>query len=242
MNLPPKPDGLTARAYTQLRDRLFRGAVAEGQPLYEIHLAADLGMSRTPVREALQALAREGYVEVLPSRGYAVPRRSLDDLREFFELREVLESSATRYAALRATASEIEALGELCARYERERDEERWAQTGHDFHDIVIGAARNTRLQAMLQSLNAQIVMSRRAVGRASEAQRKTAIEDHRAIFEAISQRDEGRAESLAAEHVRRSYQTTLEAYQPQVFATQKTASAFARPAGAKPRSKKEIA
>ena len=222
MQPQPKADGLTARAYIQLRQRLVSGAVEAGQPLYEIHLAADLGMSRTPVREALQALAREGYLEVLPSRGYAVPRRSFDDLREFFELREVLESSASRYAAMRATEAEIAALGQLCARYERERNEERWAQIGHEFHDLVIGSARNTRLQAMLHSLNAQIVISRRTVGRASAAQRHAATRDHRAIFEAISRRDEGLAETLAAEHVRRSYQTTLEACQPARFATQK--------------------
>ena len=60
-------------------------------------------MSRNPIREAMKLLTRDGYLQPLPSRGYVVPRRSLDDLREFFELREVLEASATRYAAMRAT-------------------------------------------------------------------------------------------------------------------------------------------
>ena len=219
-----KPEGLTARAYALLRDAVIDGSLRPGEPLYEIHLADSLGMSRTPVREALKVLTRDGYVEELPSRGYAVPRRSLDDMREFFELREVLESTATRYAALRATAAEMAQLERLCAQYEREKNDAKWAQLGHDFHNLLIKAARNTRLETMLASLNAQIVISRRTVARADDVHRRAAVRDHRAIFEAVLARDAGRAESLAAEHVRRSYETTLRALVPDAFATHKTA------------------
>ena len=219
-----KPEGLTARAYAQLRDAIVDGQLPPGEPLYEIHLADRLGMSRTPVREALKVLTRDGYLEELPSRGYGVPRRSLDDLREFFELREVLESSATRYAALRATPAEIARLGQLCERYESESDDVAWAQLGHDFHNVLIAAARNTRLERVLDSLNAQIVMSRRTFARTDAASRQIAIRDHRAIFEAVQARDEGRAQTLAAEHVRRSYETTLRAFAPEVFAARQRA------------------
>ncbi len=219
-----KSDNLTQRAYAQLREAVIDGDIVPDEPLYEIHLAERLGMSRTPVREALKLLTRDGYVEELPSRGYAVPRRSLDDLREFFELREVLEASASRYAALRATPAEITRLGRLCDAYEREKNDAKWAQIGHDFHTGVIEVARNRRLAVMLNSLNAQIVISRRTVSRADELRRQGAIRDHRAIFEAIRARDDQLAQSLAAEHVRQSYATTLRAYQPELFATQKTA------------------
>lgn len=219
-----KASGLTARAYEQLREEIVQGALQPGEPLYEIHLAERLGMSRTPIREAMQLLTREGYLEELPSRGYAVPRRSLDDLREFFELREVLEASATRYAALRATPAELAELGRLCARYEREQDHAKWVQLGHDFHSLLIHAARNERLRAMLDSLNAQIVISRRTVAQADPVRRRAAVRDHRAIFEAVKARDDVRAQALAAEHVRRSYETTLRAYVPAVFANQKAA------------------
>jgi len=212
------------RAYAQLRDSVLDGELRPGEPLYEIHLADRLGMSRTPVREALKVLARDGYLEELPSRGYTVPRRSLDDLREFFELREVLEATAAKYAALRATKSELEQLENICFRYEREKDDAKWTQMGHEFHSLIVHAARNTRLHSMLHSLNAQIVVSRRTVARSDATRRQAAVHDHRAIFEAIKARDEVQAQSLAAEHVRRSYETTLRAYQPDVFATQKIA------------------
>ncbi len=222
--LTAKTSGLTSRAYEQLREEIIQGALLPGEPLYEIHLAERLGMSRTPIREALKLLTRDGYLQELPSRGYAVPRRSLDDLREFFELREVLEASATRYAAMRATTAEIAELERLCVRYEREKKDEKWAQHGHDFHSLLIKAARNSRLETMLDSLNAQIVLSRRTVAQADALRRQAAVHDHRAIFEAVKARDAARAQTLAAEHVRRSYETTLRAYVPDAFSMQQAA------------------
>jgi DNA-binding GntR family transcriptional regulator len=219
-----KTSGLTPRAYSQLREEIVQGLLQEGEALYEIHLAERLGMSRTPIREAMKLLTRDGYLEELPSRGYAVPRRSLDDLREFFELREVLEASATRYAALRATPEEIAELERLCLRYECETDDATWVQLGHDFHSVLIKAAKNSRLETMLDSLNAQIVISRRTVAQADPVRRLAAVRDHRAIFEAVKARDEVRAQALAAEHVRRSYETTLRAHVPAAFANQKAA------------------
>lgn len=219
-----KTEGLTSRAYEQMREEIVQGVLLAGEALYEIHLAERLGMSRTPVREALKLLTRDGYLEELPSRGYAVPRRSLEDLREFFELREVLEASATRYAALRATPAEIAELERLCIHYECETDDAKWAQFGHDFHSVLIKAARNTRLETMLDSLNAQIVLSRRTVAQADAVRRLAAVRDHRAIFEAVKARDDGRAQQLAAEHVRRSYETTLRACVPDAFSIQQAA------------------
>lgn len=215
-----------ARAYQQMREEIVQGAVAPGQPLFEIHLADRLGMSRTPVREALKVLTRDGYLEELPGRGYAVPRRSLDDMREFFELREILESAATRYAALRALPEEIERLEQLCERYAHERDHDAWSRIGTEFHDLVVRAARNTRLAGMLEALNAHIVMSRRSVALADAEEREAAIDDHRRICQAIKTRDAEQAHALATEHVRRSHTRTLKAYGPEAFVPPRRRSA----------------
>lgn len=219
----PKPVALSSRAYQLLRQSILAGQVKPGEPLFEVHLAEQFGMSRTPVRQALQSLARDGYLEELPGRGFAVPRRSLDDLRQFFELREVLEAAATRYAALRAREDEISELEALCARYEGETDLDAWNQIGARFHATIIEAARNARLAALLASLHDQIDLSRRSVIYAGPAWRETAVRDHRAICTAIAARDEAAAGTAATEHVRRSYQATLRAHQPEAFAAQKT-------------------
>lgn len=220
----PKPIALSSRAYQLLRQRILAGEVQPGEPLFEMHLAEQLGMSRTPVREALQSLARDGYLEELPGRGFAVPRRSLDDLRQFFELREVLEAAATRYAALRARPEEIAELEALCARYEGEADLDAWNQIGAKFHATIIEAARNARLATLLAGLHDQIDLSRRSVIYAGPAWRETAVRDHRAICTAIAARDEAAAGAAATEHVRRSYQATLRAHQPEAFAAPRTA------------------
>ena len=216
----PRPESLKDRAYDALRAAIERSELESGEPLYEVHLADQLGMSRTPVREALQLLAREGFLEQLPSRGFAVPRRSLDDLREFFELRETLEATATRYAARRATPDEIDRMAMLCERYAREPNWEKWNRIGTEFHNVIIEAARNSRLASILGSLNSQILLSRRSATGGDPQRRKQAISDHKAIYEAIKARNDERAEELAAAHVRRSYEVTLAASQSQAFAS----------------------
>lgn len=209
-----KADGLAGQAYQQVRDAIIAGQYEAGAPLFEVHLATQLGMSRTPVREALKVLARDGFVEVLPSRGYAVPRRSLDDLRELFELRESLEGMAARYAAARATEAELQELEKLCVLYAQEQEWSRWVQTGTSFHDLLLTAARNARLTAILDSLNGQIVQSRRTVLRDNAQRRDAAISEHRAILEAVKARDRDLAEARAREHVRLSYEATLYSHQ----------------------------
>lgn len=215
---------LSTHAYEQLRDAILGGELRPGEPLFEIHLAKSLGMSRTPVREALQSLASDGYLEELPDRGYVIPRRSLDDLREFFELREVLEAAASRYAALRARPEEIAQLQLVCNQYEGEQDLARWQQLGAQFHALIIQASRNNRLASLAASLTTQIDLSRRSVIYGGPAWRETAVRDHRAICAAITARDEAAAHAAAADHVRHSYQATLRGYQPEVFAPQKNA------------------
>jgi DNA-binding GntR family transcriptional regulator len=213
----PRRD-LTGRAYELLRNDVLDGRIQPGEALFEVHLAQRLGMSRTPVREALKLLAHQGYLDELPSRGYALPRRSLNDLREFFELREVLEAAATRYAALRATPQELQTLKRLCKAYEAETHLVRWNRLGGEFHDLIIAASHNRRLQSTLEALNAHIQLSRRPVVQTTPQWRSTSIADHHAILEALTVRDAEAAHRAAAEHVRRSFAATLQAFHPREF------------------------
>jgi DNA-binding GntR family transcriptional regulator len=206
---------LSDKAYKALRGAILDGKVEEGEVLFEVHLADHLGMSRTPVREVLQALTLEGLLEELPGKGYAVPRRSLVDLREFYELREVLESAATGYAAIRVTDDEIKALDALSKKYRNEKDLDAWYAIGSEFHDRVINASRNKRLIKFLDSLNAQIKLSRKPFSNDTPEWRKMAIDDHQQIFEAIKNRNEQQARQAAADHVRHAFSYMLRACQP---------------------------
>jgi DNA-binding GntR family transcriptional regulator len=208
-----KTEDLASSAYQRMREAILAGEFEPGAPLFEVHLASSMGMSRTPVREALKVLARDGLVEVVQSRGYIVPRRSMDDLRELFELRESLEGMAARYAALRATDGELAELEALCEQYAQEQDWAQWAQIGTSFHTVLLAAARNARLTLILDSLKGQIVHSRRSVLQADGQRRDAAIREHRSILEAVMAHDPDAAEEAARAHVRLSYEATLSSY-----------------------------
>ena len=208
--LTARSGGLAAQAYSRIREALLQGAFAPGDPLFENQLTQQLGMSRTPIREALQALAAEGLLETIPARGWFVPRRSVGDLHEMFELREALEGMAARGAALRATEAEILALTALCDAYERAMDWQDWAAKGTEFHACIAAAARNVRLSAMLDQLTAQIVLTRRSELRAVQGRGREAAREHRAILAAIAARDPDAAEREARAHVRRSRDATF--------------------------------
>jgi DNA-binding GntR family transcriptional regulator len=199
------------RAYRQLKEAVVAGQFEPGHALFESHLAVELKMSRTPVREALRLLASDGYIERNPARGYLVPRLTVADLYELFELRESLESLASRSAALRATDEEIGEMDRLCDAYAVAEGLEEWAELGARFHRLVVVASRNRRLATILDSLNDQIHFGRRSSLHGAEARHQDALREHRAILEAIKARDGDRAEQLARVHVRRSLDAALQ-------------------------------
>jgi DNA-binding GntR family transcriptional regulator len=211
-----RADGLSAQAYQQVRAGILGGEHSPGEVLFETHLAAKLGMSRTPVREALQVLAREGFVEIIPNRGYLVPRLSMTDVRELFELRESLEGLATRCAAIRVSSTEIAELGQLYDRFERTHDWKASVRIGTEFHNRILSLAGNARLSNILGALNAQISLTRLTQLRDIRGRHEESILEHRAIFEAIQQRDPAAAERHARAHVRRSCEATLQVFYPE--------------------------
>lgn len=202
--------GLGSQAYTQLRSLIVEGAYQPGEPLFESRLADQLGMSRTPVREALQVLARDGFLEFVPSRGYSVPRASPSDLRELFEIREGLEGMAARVAAQRAEPDDIAALRQLCDAYDRAENWQQWASIGAEFHARIAAASHNRRIAEALNSLAAQIDLTRRFELRAVSKRHDGAAIEHRAVMEAIAARDPDAAEARAREHVRSSHQASV--------------------------------
>lgn len=207
----PRPgNGLTIQVYHKVRDAILRGELVPGEPLSENALAERFGISRTPVREALQILAREGYIEALPSRGYLVPRLTIDDLREVFELRESLEGMAARYATLRGTDAEIAELERICQQYEQLNHFEERARIGTEFHLRIVAMARNRRLAELIHSINGQIVLARRSALGSVAGRQEEAIVEHRAILDAIRSRDPDLAEQQARTHVRISYEALL--------------------------------
>ncbi len=146
-------------------------------------------------------------------RGFLVPRWSHQDVRELYELRESLEGFATACAAKNITPAEIAELEALHADYVKAPDLQLLVQLGDLFHNKIVAYGRNKRLTKILDSLKAQISMTRVSQLRDIEGRRDESTREHRAILDAIIKRDGDLAERNARHHIRSSYESTLLAF-----------------------------
>ncbi|WP_395103739.1 GntR family transcriptional regulator [Actinomadura sp. SCN-SB] len=196
----------TDTAYEVVRQMILSGEAAAGARLGEAELAETLGLSRTPVREALQRLGADGLVEVLPHRGARVVRWTRDDLDEIFELRALLEPyAAARAARLGTDRAALDELNELCAGMERavaDGDLAKVAELNSRFHVAIIDASGNRRLPTILTSvMHAPLILGtfRRYDAEAMER----SMHHHREVVSALAAGDPEWAESVMRSHVR---------------------------------------
>ncbi|MBO4852532.1 MAG: GntR family transcriptional regulator [Schwartzia sp.] len=196
-----------------LRDAVRRGVLQPGERLMEIQLAEELGVSRTPVREAIRKLEMEGYVIMMPRRGTYVADLSIRDVNEVFEIRTSLESLASGLAAERITEDELEKLQRLLVEigaHIKNGDMESIVRTDTEFHDLLYQASRNKRLVGIISNLREQLTRFR-TTSMSYPGRLKATLEEHRNIVEAIAQGDEKAARKAAEHHMEKSEQTLLE-------------------------------
>ena len=195
-----------------LRDAVRRGVLQPGERLMEIQLAEELGVSRTPVREAIRKLEMEGYVIMMPRRGTYVADLSIRDVNEVFEIRTSLESLASGLAAERITEDELEKLQRLLVEigaHIKNGDMESIVRTDTEFHDLLYQASRNKRLVGIISNLREQLTRIR-TTSMSYPGRLKATLEEHRNIVEAIAQGDEKAARKAAEHHMEKSEQTLL--------------------------------
>ena len=201
--LQPPAASLAERAYHAIREMIVSLELRPGAVIDERRLMEELGIGRTPIREALRRLAQERLVEVYPRRGMFVTSVEIRDLASLAEVRSVLESSAARLAAERATVDDREAVAELLDELDRhaELDQRELMALDERIHRQVYRAAHNQFLEA---SLEEYYVLALRiwylALDRARELEQ--AVLDHREILEAIHNGDADCAEASMRRHV----------------------------------------
>ena len=191
------------RAYLLIRDQIVTLRLAPGSVIEELRLRQELGLGRTPIREALQRLAHENLVTFVPHRGTFVSDINLTDLHRLTEVRTEMESYAARLAAERATArdrAQMDALiGELSTI--DEADVHNLMRLDQRIHRLVYQATRNAFLQAMLEeSFNLSLRIWFLGLDRGVRL--KEAVEEHRQLLDAIVSRDAATAESVMRQHV----------------------------------------
>lgn len=196
-----KSSATTAR---ELRREILEGDLSPGASLGEVEVGKRLGVSRTPVREALVLLGSEGLVDISPNRSASVRAFTAADLHEMHSLRAILEGYAAARAAPRATPAQLDAMGGFVDAYAALVDggaARAIAEQNAAFHAAIIDAADSERLQALIQQVTA-LPLIYRSYSHYSQENRESALQDHRKILEALRDRDAERAESLMKAHI----------------------------------------
>lgn len=187
----------------ELRRRIISGQITEGERIFEDQLAADLAVSRNPIREALQSLAHEGFVELEPRRGARVIVLSDQRVLQLFEVREGLEAMAAGFGAARRSDEQLAALRALLDHGRVALDSMQLAELpplNTMYHALLLETAANPLLSELLTSLTHRIewVYSRRLRERGMWS-----WDEHASIIDAIAAKNESEAAALAAEHIR---------------------------------------
>src|SRR5207247_1532667 len=222
MDIALKPDSAVARDTLQqrvavrLRELLIQGALPPGAKLNERVLCEQLGVSRTPLREAIRALAAEGLLSMDPGRGAYALALSTEDVAHTFDVIAVLEGLAAERAAAYASDDELAEMRalqfEMQAAFER-RDLAAYYRHNARIHELLSDMARNPVLKAIWQQLNARL-QALRFLSNQDEAKWARALQEHAAILQALQARDATALRQLLVEHLRRKRDAVLERLQ----------------------------
>lgn len=205
--------------FETLREAIIGGQLSPGERMMEVQLAEEMGVSRTPVREAIRKLELEGFVVMIPRKGAYVAGISLKDIADVFEIRAALESLAAGLAAERITEEELEELERTHIQASNVDNDniDNLVERDTDFHDIIYKASRNSRLIQIINNLREQIQRFR-TTSLAFPGRMKEAIEEHKKMTEAIAERNILLAQQLALEHIENAENSMLEALRRENF------------------------
>lgn len=197
------------RVYLQIKQAILDGKLLPGAFIAETQLADSLGISRTPVRNAIPRLEHEGFIISVPTKGYQVAEISFHDIEEIYQLKEILECHMIRETADKFTPAEIdelEALLQVANLVLEKEDYAGFLKASRDFHHELESKFGNQRISNLLASLDEHVSRFIIAQLRTQSIQlsNSPALQDHRLILEAIRKRNVEKAVSLTRDHLRR--------------------------------------
>lgn len=190
--------------FETLRTAILDGNLKPGERVMEVQLAEKLGVSRTPVREAIRKLELEGLLEMIPRKGAYVADVSIKDVLNVLEVRASLEGLAASLAAERITEEEIEHLKQSAKEFEemnRANDRDGMVAKDTEFHSILLNASGNNKLLSIVEDLS-DYVQRFRVIYFTEYSDSKDIIEEHRKLLNAISERDGEKASQAAKDHI----------------------------------------
>lgn len=198
---------LRGKVFQKIREDILSGVYQDGDELREITLGEKLGVSRTPVREALRQLELEGLVTIVPNKGAFVTAITQKDVKDIYMVRSLLEGLCARWATRNITEDQISEMEEIVYLAEfrlKKRGEGQARQVSEldgRFHKVLYEASDSRILEHVLKDFHKYVKMARQlSVGTPDRAEHSVA--EHRGILEAIKSKDEDLAERLANEHI----------------------------------------
>lgn len=208
----PLRRSLGQSVFENLKRAIIQGDLDPGSRVVESHLATAFGISRTPVREAIHKLEREGLLRQDPKRGFFVAGLAREDIEETFGIRSVLESYAARLAATRHLEGELQPLEEKLRDYQQCLDRGDLGplpQINTEFHDLLYGLSRSPRLIKMINDLRDYIYRYRLVILKV-KAMAELSNTDHRLMLKAMKDRDAEGVVKLVKEHILRGQDIVL--------------------------------
>ena len=190
--------------FNTLRQAILKGELKPGERLMEIALAEKLGVSRTPIREAMRKLELEGLVVMIPRRGAQVANITEKDLNDVLEVRIALENLSIENACARMTEEQLDELWKAAKSFESTRDEGnlvKLAEADVAFHEIIYKSSDNRRLNQVLNNLREQIYRYRVEYLKDEET-RKLLVKEHEELYRAIKNRDVKLAQEISFQHI----------------------------------------
>jgi len=200
---------IAQRVYSDFIEGLRVNRYKPGDRIRAEDVAKTFDVSRTPVREALSRLQERGLLEMTAS-GLSVTQLDRTAVLELYAVRELLEGSASRFAAQHASQSDLYTMKQIADAFEHCQDDPaRVAQLNRSFHAAIYDAAHNKFLLTILDGMH-DTLMLLPSTTFAVEGRQNTAVDEHKAILEAIERRDPDEADRLAREHIRHARDTRL--------------------------------
>jgi GntR family transcriptional regulator, rspAB operon transcriptional repressor len=197
------PVSIREKVYQVIRENILDGRFLPGERMVETRLASDIHTSRTPVREALHILEREGLLESIPRVGYRVRKMRWSEVEEICEIRVVNETLAARWAMERMTSEEIQALQQNIDHSKKAvtEDPKSFVEWDSEFHEILARASGSRRLLELCQLLRRHMLRYRMKSLYLGETAHD-AIEGHSRIYQCLKKKDQAGIERVIREHL----------------------------------------
>ena len=190
--------------FNTLRDAILRGELKPGERLMEMHLASKLGVSRTPIREAIRMLEQEGLAVTVPRKGAQVAKMTEKDLQDVLEVRDALDELAVSSACEHITEEQLQELRETVKEFERairSADVRRMVKADEDFHNVIYRAADNPKLETIVKNLREQMYRYRYEYIK-DHTDYTQLVREHAAIIQGFENRDVAYVRSAMHTHL----------------------------------------